>query len=173
MLKLYENKTYLVKKEQHEKMLSEQRAASKELHQLKCKLEELNKNDLGKWPEIEATKKQYLKTESEVKKIQGKEDRYDLYRDIVEEQRPEAINRGLEINKQILTRLTELENLKGQYLKLEDEWKQYNGLAPIKTENVEDTIGPNPYYAVHQKHNPIFEGFKKASEAYQKRNEKL
>jgi len=171
MQNLAENTKYLEKKKEHEETLTAIRKSREELHKAECKLQDLDKNTLGKWDEIEEVRKQYCKAQKKVTKLQAEKD-ID-YKNLVEEQRPEAISRGIEINKQILRRITELENLKGQYLKLEDEWKQYNGLAPIKAENVEDTVGPNPYYAVHQKHNPIFEGFIKASEAYQKRNEKL
>lgn len=170
MLKLAENREYLKKKKEHETMLSEVRKIGEEMHRAKCKLQDLDNNPLGKWDLIEEVRKEYCNAEKRVNELQAKKD-ID-FKNIVEEQRPETISRGLEINKQILKRITELEELKEQYLKLEDEWKQYNGLAPIKAENIADTIGPNPYYAVHQKHNPIFEGFIKASEAYQKRNEK-
>jgi len=172
MLKLYENKTYLVKKEQHEKMLSEQRAASKELHQLKCKLEELNKNDLGKWPEIEATKKQYLKLQKEIQGFQKIENSHELYIDIVEEVKKEAIEKGLEINKKILEKLIELADLNQQYLNLQQVFGEYFSLTKTKTEDIQNVIGINTTYIIAQKNNQILVNFLNASKQYQDRHKK-
>jgi hypothetical protein len=171
MQNLAENTKYLEKKKEHEETLTAIRKSREELHKAECKLQDLDKNTLGKWDEIEEVRKQYCKAQKKITKLQVEKD-ID-YKNLVEEQKPDAIERGLKINKAIIEKLKELEELKEQYLKLQDEWKQYFGLEHTKTELIEDTIGPNCTIAIFQKHNPIFEGFKKASEAYQKRNEKL
>jgi hypothetical protein len=158
------------------------KAEKEDLYRTKERLTVLDKN-LGiddvtgqpNWDKIESCKRTYLEHKRKVDILTEEIEKFDRFKKIKEEVKPEIIKSGQALNKRFLKALKELVKASEDWDNLRDLWAEYDSLNPSNknAEPLEAVIGPRYGRQLAVKESYFIKAFEEASKKYQGNHAKV
>ena len=174
--KLEDNKEYKEAIKRREELQASLKAEKEDLYRTKEKLAILDKT-LGidsvtgqpAWDKIEDCKRACAEHKRKVDILAEEIEKFDQFKKIKDEAKPEIIKAGQALNKRFQKALQQLKEASKEYDSLRDLWGGYNKLNPSNpnVESFENVIGPVYARQLAAQMDYYFEAFFKYSKQYQ------